>query len=157
MVSDFNFKRADVSDIDLLTDTRIEVLRAANQLNDSIDMSLVKAQSREYYTDALSAGDHIAYLIFYQKKFIGAGGISFFRVLPTYHNPTGRKAYIMNMYTNPDYRRRGIAYQTLQLLVDEAKKKEIKFISLEATEMGRPLYEKYGFVQLKDEMILNET
>lgn len=61
------------------------------------------------------------------------------------------------MYTNPDYRRRGIAYQTLQLLVDEAKKKEIKFISLEATEMGRPLYEKYGFVQLKDEMILNET
>lgn len=48
MVSDFNFKRADVSDIDLLTDTRIEVLRAANQLNDSIDMSLVKAQSREY-------------------------------------------------------------------------------------------------------------
>lgn len=30
-------------------------------------------------------------------------------------------------------------------------------ISLEPTEMGRPLYEKYGFIELKDEMILNET
>ena len=28
----------------------------------------------------------------------------------------------------------------------------ITYISLEATEMGRPLYKKYGFVSMKDEM-----
>ena len=48
------------------------------------------------------------------------------------------------MYTVPKYRRRGIAYQTLDKLVKEAKDKEIFAISLEATDMGRPLYEKYG-------------
>ena len=60
----------------------------------------------------------------------------------------------MNMYTAPEYRRQGVAYKTLLLLVGEAKKRGIKNISLEATEAGRPLYEKFGFVQMKDEMEL---
>lgn len=58
------------------------------------------------------------------------------------------------MYTHPDYRRRGIAYKMLDILVNEAKSKGINAISLEATEMGRPVYEKYGFVQMKNEMEL---
>lgn len=62
--------------------------------------------------------------------------------------------FIMNMYTAPDYRRRGIAYRTLELLVEDAKSRGIKAISLEATDMGRPLYEKYGFVQMNGEMEL---
>lgn len=74
--------------------------------------------------------------------------------MPTYHNPTGKKAYIMNMYTRLEYRRKGIAYKTLDLLISEAEKKGITNITLEATQMGRPLYEKYGFINLKDEMEL---
>mgnify|MGYP003391121235 FL=1 len=73
--------------------------------------------------------------------------------MPTFHNPTGEKAYIMNMYTLPEYRRQGIAYKTLDLLVAEAKKRNIKMISLEATEQGKPLYDKYGFVKMEDEMM----
>lgn len=52
----------------------------------------------------------------------------------------------MNMYTNPNYRRRGIASKTLDLLVAASKERGITSITLEATLMGRPLYEKYGFV-----------
>lgn len=74
--------------------------------------------------------------------------------MPTYHNPSGNKAYIMNMYTHPDYRRKGIAYRTLELLVEDIKSREITSISLEATDMGRPLYEKFGFTKMKDEMEL---
>ena len=71
--------------------------------------------------------------------------------MPTYHNPTGRKAYIMNMYTAPEYRRQGIAIHTLDLLVNDARKQGVSQIALEATDMGRPLYEKYGFVKMEDE------
>lgn len=96
----------------------------------------------------------MAYLIFDEDTFVGAGGISYFQVMPTYHNPIGKKAYIMNMYTNPHYRRQGIALKTLELLVADAKEKGIMAISLEATDMGRPLYEKYGFIKMNDEMEL---
>ena len=150
----FLYKRATIEELELLTETRIEVLRAANQLSENVDMTEVREQSYRYYKEALCDGTHIAYLIFEEEDFAGAGGISFFQVMPTYHNPTGRKAYIMNMYTKPLYRRKGIAYKTLDMLVTEAKRKGITAISLEATDMGRPLYEKYGFAKMKDEMEL---
>lgn len=150
------YKKATIKDIHLLTKSRIEVLRAANKLADDVDMTEVEAQSHEYYKKALSDETHTAYLVFDEQRFVGAGGISYFRVMPTYHNVTGNKAYIMNMYTNPEYRRLGIAYKTLELLVADAKERGVKAISLEATDMGRPLYEKFGFVKMNDEMELPE-
>lgn len=150
------YKKATVEDIDILTKSRIEVLKAANKLTEDVDMTEVETQSYDYYRKALSDGTHTAYLVFDGDRFIGAGGISYFRVMPTYHNASGNKAYIMNMYTNSDYRRLGIAYKTLELLVADAKEKGVTAISLEATDMGRPLYEKFGFVKMNDEMGLPE-
>ncbi len=151
---ELKYKKATIEDLELLVATRIEVLRAANKLNNDVDMSEVKKQSYEYYQEALKNDTHTAYLVFDDEKFVGAGGISYFRVMPTYHNPTGKKAYIMNMYTKPEYRRNGMAFKTLDLLVADAKDKGISAISLEATEMGQPLYAKYGFVKMNDEMEL---
>lgn len=148
----YEYKKATIEDLDELVRTRIIVLRAANKLSDGEDMSEVERQSREYYKRALQTGEHTAYLVYDNEKFIGAGGVSFYQVMPTYHNPGGRKAYIMNMYTAPEYRRQGIARRTLDLLVAEAKEQGVLQISLEATEMGRPLYEKYGFSAMQDEM-----
>ena len=153
---DLIYKRATLEDINTLVETRIEVLRAANKLCADTDMGEVERQSYLYYQKALSDGSHIAYLVFDESGCIGTGGVSFFQVMPTYHNPSGKKAYIMNMYTNPKYRRKGIAYKTLDMLIKEIKRKGISSISLEATDMGRPLYEKYGFVKMNSEMELPE-
>lgn len=149
-----SYKKAGLEDVERLTETRIEVLKAANQLPDDIEMSEVKKQTYAYYQKALCDGTHIAYLVFDEGEVIGTGGVSFFQVMPTYHNPSGKKAYIMNMYTKPEYRRKGIAYQTLDRLVREIKNVGVTAISLEATHMGRPLYKKYGFTEMKDEMEL---
>lgn len=151
---ELHYKEATLADLDILTETRVEVLRAANRLPDDTDMSEVRQQSHAYYQHALENNTHVAYLVYDGNQFVGAGGVSFYQVMPTYHNPTGRKAYIMNMYTKPQYRRQGIALKTLDLLVEQAKKRGIHDISLEATNMGRPLYEKYGFVKMNDEMQL---
>ncbi len=150
------YKKATVEDIDLLTETRVEVLRAANKLSADTNMDEVRKQSYDYYKNALCDGTHIAYLVFAENQIVGTGGVSFFRVMPTYHNPSGKKAYIMNMYTKPQYRRKGIAYKTLDKLVKDTKSKGVTAISLEATDVGRPLYEKYGFIKMNDEMELPE-
>ena len=154
MVQKFEYKRATMEDIDEMVRTRIIVLRAANKLSDDEDMSVVEEESKAYYRRVLETGEHIAYLVYDNGAFVGAGGVSFYQVMPTYHNPTGKKAYIMNMYTAPAYRRQGIAFHTLDLLVKVIRKQGVSQITLEATEMGRPLYEKYGFVKMEDEMEL---
>lgn len=154
MLEKFEYKKAAVEDIDELVRTRIIVLRAANKLSVDVDMSVVEQESYKYYKWAIDSGEHIAYLVYDNKKFIGAGGVSFYRVMPTYHNPTGKKAYIMNMYTALEYRRQGIALHTLDLLVKDAREQGVSKIALEATDMGRPLYERYGFITMEDEMEL---
>lgn len=150
------YRLATINNLDELVQTRIRVLRAANRLSDSVDMSAVASESKQYYQQSLMDNTHVAYLIYVCNKFVGAGGVSFYQVLPTFHNPTGRRAHIMNMYTVPEYRRRGIGLRTLDLLVNAAKTQGIYSITLEATTMGKPLYEKYGFVQMNDEMFLPE-
>ena len=154
MLEKFEYKRTMPEDIEELVKTRIIVLRAANKLSDDVDMSLVEQETYAYYKRALETGEHIAYLVYDNGTFIGAGGVSFYQVMPTYHNPSGKKAYIMNMYTAPEYRRCGIAFHTLDLLVKAAKEQGVSQIALEATDMGRSLYEKYGFVKMEDEMEL---
>ena len=154
MLEKFEYKKATTKDIAELVRTRVIVLRAANKLSDHVDMSIVEQESYAYYKRAVETGEHMAYLVYDKETFIGAGGVSFYQVMPTYHNPSGKKAYIMNMYTAPEYRRQGIAFHTLDLLVKAAKERGISQIALEATDMGRPLYEKYGFVKMEDEMEL---
>lgn len=117
----------------------------------------MEKESYEYYKSALETGEHIAYLVYDNETFIGAGGASFYQVMPTYHNPTGKKAYIMNMYTASAYRRQGIVFHTLDLLVKDAREQGVSQIALEATDMGRSLYEKYGFVKMEDEMELKHS
>ena len=154
MAKNYKYKKATIADIDELVRTRIIVLRAANKLSNDVDIPLVEKESYEYYKSALETGEHIAYLVYDNETFIGTGGVSFYQVMPTYHNPTGKKAYIMNMYTAPEYRRQGIAIHTLDLLVKNAREQAVAQIALESTDMGRPLYEKYGFVKMEDEMEL---
>ena len=154
MKEKYEYKKATIADIDELVRTRMIVLRAANKLSDDEDMSTVEKEAYAYYKRALETGEHIAYLVYDDGTFIGAGGVSFYQVMPTYHNPTGKKAYIMKMYTAPEYRRQGIAYRTLDLLVKDAREHGVSQIALEATEMGQPLYQKYGFVKTEVEMEL---
>ncbi|MDL2301663.1 GNAT family N-acetyltransferase [Lachnospiraceae bacterium OttesenSCG-928-D06] len=151
------YKKASLIDLDELIKSRILVLRAANQLEEDADLILAEAESYMYYRESLANKEHVAYLVYHEGKLVATGGISFYRVMPTYHNPSGRKAYIMNMYTDPKYRRQGIASTVLKLLIKIAKEREVTYITLEATEAGRELYEKNGFVTLNNEMKYMES
>lgn len=148
------YRRADARDLDLLVETRAEVLRAANGLPADAALSAVRRASRDYFTRTLGTPAHTTFLALDGGAFAGCGSVCFYEVMPTYHNPSGRKAYLMNLYTRPLYRRRGIARRTLELLVREARAQGAGQITLEATAMGRPLYESYGFLAMPDEMEL---
>ena len=68
----FVYKQATVAGLDLLTETRVRVLLAANGLPDHTDMEEVRRQTRRYYQTALPDGSHIVYLVFDGSRFAGA-------------------------------------------------------------------------------------
>ena len=58
----------------------------------------MEKESYEYYKRALETGEYIAYLVYDNGAFVGAGGVSFYQVMSTYHNPTGKNVYYEYVY-----------------------------------------------------------
>ncbi len=63
------------------------------------------------------------------------------------HFLSGSTCYLMNVYTCTEYRRLGIASQILDRLIADAKSEGITCIDLSATEMGKHVYLKKGFIE----------
>lgn len=145
------FRFADENDIELLMQSRLEMLRVVNDLdeNSTFDEELVKC-SREYFLN----GDQTTVLVLDEGKVIACASISYMWIMPTFSHPTGKRAHLMNVYTNINYRRQGIARKMVQMLIDDARDKGATEISLDATESGRPLYESMGFTDSSESMIL---
>lgn len=55
------------------------------------------------------------------------------------------RGYIMNVYTGPEYRKRGLAKQLVNTILDWCSANGIHTVSLHASECGRPVYESLGF------------
>ena len=149
------YHRATVEDVETLVEIRAIVLHAANKLPSEVEIPQeIYDNSREFYARTIADGTHVAYLVFDGDKVVGAGGVTFFQLIPFYYNRTGKCAQVVNMYTHPDYRRRGIAWKTLDLIVAEVRARGLISVGLEATDMGMPMYEKYGFKVQDHEMRL---
>jgi GNAT superfamily N-acetyltransferase len=57
----------------------------------------------------------------------------------------GRRAYILNVYTYPEFRRRGLAKQLMQEIITACRDEGFRTIWLHASEYGRPIYSSLGF------------
>ena len=103
------------------------------------------------------SGDQTTILAYDGEKAIGCATLCYITLMPTFDHPSGNRAHLMNVYTNADYRRQGIARQMVTILLDEAKKKGVTYISLDTTQSGEPLYKALGFDHSKETMGLNIT
>ena len=84
---------------------------------------------------------------------LAACGIFFGDFPPHFLDPNPIRAYLLNFYTAPEARGRGLATQLLQHAVDECHQHSVRVITLHASRFGKPIYEKFGFTQ-NNEMIL---
>ena len=77
----------------------------------------------------------------------GTSGISFVEKPPYYGCPSGRIGLLSSMFTDPSYRRRGIAKELLTKVVDEARAYGCGTVQITASDMGVLLYTDFGFVK----------
>ena len=148
------FRIATVGDIDLMMSSRLEMLHVVNGLSSDYEFS---DELIDYSRDYFLNGDQTTVLALDGQTVIGCASMSYMTIMPTFSHPTGKRAHLMNVYTNSNYRRQGIARRMVTMLIDDAKETAATEISLDATESGRPLYESLGFKDSKECMVLVRT
>ena len=147
------YRKAIINDIDNLAKLRSEFLMEANDICSEIERDKMEIANKNYFEKALVEDSFVAWLAFDGDRIIATSGLSFSIVPPSFKCPDGKVAYIMNMFTSSDYRKQGIGMELLKRTVEEAKNRGYYKITLNSTDMGRPLYEKYGFKDIKGDMV----
>lgn len=109
-------------------------------------------ENRRYYHKHIADGTHYAIVAKCDGDDAGCGSVCFTDELPSPDNPSGKCAYLMNIYVRYQFRQHGIAHRIVKRLIDEAKARECGKIYLETTADGRPVYESIGFRDLPDMM-----
>lgn len=140
------------TNIEKLMEWRREVIE--NVFGEVPDQKLLLA-NREYYRQHIPAGTHLAFIASEDGKELGCGAVCLSQELPSPDNPTGRCAYLMNIYVRTPFRCHGVAHRIVSHLIAAAKEKDCWKIYLETTDEGRPVYSSLGFDDMKDMMKLS--
>lgn len=150
----YNIRQANLDDLEALVQLRISLLYEAGNLHrDTPTAALIEA-IRQYLTKTLPTGQFVAWVALVNSEIIGTSGVVMFEKPPVYGNLLGLDAYIMNIYTVSNWRGKGVATALLREIIRYVKTTEARRIWLHATEDGKRLYEKFGFVSTTKEMEL---
>ena len=148
---DISYRSATERDLELLVESRLTFVEMTKE-DDAY--GLVRENTRAYFHDAIKEGQCDIILAEHMDVVVGTGIVFYYSSVPSKYNPWGKNAYITSMYVDAAYRRRGIAGEILTRLLSLAKEKGCHVFMLQESEMGRPLYEKFGFRKGKPGMIL---
>ncbi len=113
--------------------------------------------NRQYYEMHIPDRSHRAFVTEDDGVECGCGAVCLTYELPSPDNPTGRCAYLMNIYVRDTFRHKGVAHAIVSRLIEEAKKHGCGKIYLETTDDGRPVYSSLGFKDLPDMMKYYDT
>jgi GNAT superfamily N-acetyltransferase len=122
--------------------------------SDNTALSMMVEATTEYLEKAIPEGSFRSWLACDNDEVVAGGAVIIVPWPAHAYDLECRRATILNVYTDPEYRRRGIARQIMQTMIDWCKQEGFARVTLHASEHGRHLYESLGFVQ-NNEMRLN--
>lgn len=136
------YRRLTEKEITTFIGMRIQQLREEGAKE---EIDLVSAL-REYYMRHMADGTFVSWLAWDGENIIGTSGMSFVEKPPYFGCPSGKMGLLSSMYTNPKYRRMGIARELLSRVVNDAREYGCGTIQITASDMGVKLYADFGFV-----------
>jgi GNAT superfamily N-acetyltransferase len=143
----WNIRRATADDIEALVRLRVAMMAETNGHDgdaESPSAALAEA-NRTYMRGAVTSGEFVAYVAEADSVIIAASGVTLYRTAPNSGNLSGVQAYILNMYTLPEWRGRGLASALVERLAEHARSAGATRVALRATDAGRSVYERLGF------------
>ena len=137
------FQKLTKAQLDTFIQMRIRQLREEGATE---DIDLVPALL-DYYERHMADGTFVSWLAMDGDKIVGTSGMSFVEKPPYFSCPSGRIGLLSSMFTDPDYRRMGIAKELLSRVVEEARNYGCGCVQITASDMGVLLYTDFGFVK----------
>ena len=137
------YQKLTTNKLDAFIQLRIKQLREEGATE---DIDLVPAL-KDYYVHHMADGTFVSWLAMDGERIVGTSGMSFVEKPPYFSCPTGRLGLLSSMFTDPEYRRIGIAKELLSRVVDEARKYGCGAVQITASDMGVLLYSDFGFVK----------
>jgi ribosomal protein S18 acetylase RimI-like enzyme len=149
----FHVREATVADIPLLAGHRAAMFRDMGRLASDRQAALVRA-TVDYFREALPRGEYLGWVALSSAspaEPIGGAGVQLRPILP---RPApagdgielGPEAIILNVYVEPAWRRRGVGEALMRSLLSALAQRKVRRIVLHASDEGRRLYERLGFV-----------
>jgi GNAT superfamily N-acetyltransferase len=149
------YRKATLADLDELVRLRIEFLKEVQKAETrQYSEEELKTSLRAYLSESMQNDVFVAWLAIVNDEIVATSGLCFFQITPGFTLIDGKIAYILNIYTLPRWRGKGVGKQVFDHILQEAIARGYKRISLHASDDGRPVYEKFGFRATHDEMEL---
>lgn len=141
----FRIRQANPDDLSHLVHHRRAMFEDMGHRDPGV-LSRVDQSSLAYFREALRLETYKAWLAEASDGRVLAGGGIVIADWPGYPGETlAKRAWILNMYTEPEFRRHGLAKQLLQTMLEWCRGNGFRTVSLHASPAGRALYELVGF------------
>ncbi len=150
----YEIRLATLDDVDELVRLRLEFLEEVGSVKDDVDVGELGAAMRDYLVRKMPSGGFMAWVAEDEGAIVATSGVTIFERPPNGANIAGLEAYLSNMYTLPAWRGRGVGTALVTTIVAHLKATRVRRIWLHATEQGRPVYAKAGFVPSETDMEL---
>ena len=148
-------RRATAADVDTICYQRLRMF-VDSALGDESAMPPIIARFATWLKPRLAGETYLGWIVEVNGQPVGGIGLWLMDYPPNFRDPSGTRAYVMNMYVAPEVRRRGLARQLLDTAVQEARSRHIKVVTLHATKLGRALYDQCGFKTTTEMMLQQE-
>ncbi len=151
--SPFIIRRATEADAATIARQRRFMFADGGQYSD-VDLTEMETRYQTWVAAKLAAGEYLGWLAENdQGEPVSGVGLWLREWPPILNNPTGKQGYLENVYTLPEYRRRGLARQLMCVLLDWVQTSQAVYeIELHPTPLARPLYASLGFESDSEKM-----
>jgi GNAT superfamily N-acetyltransferase len=148
----FQIRRATAQDADIIAWHRARMFQDMGDVSgDAFEILRIKA--RPQLEQWIDSGDYIGWIATpadSPKTIVGGAGVQLQPILPRPLDVStigeGRQGTIVNVFTEPQWRRRGIACLLIREIIIWSKNEQLDRLILHASDEGRSIYKKLGFV-----------
>lgn len=144
-LSKIQIREIGTTEVELLTTYRMAYLTELQGEQSEEYQQKLRKELNAYFTQALAEKRFFAFMAELNGEILSFGAMVIKKIPGDFNQSSYLEGDILNMFTVPFARRKGISAMILQQLIIEARSRGISKVSLHTTKDGEKLYRKFGF------------